>query len=1085
MLSALIFKRLFAVSLVLLALFVWSCEDSSSDSDSGPETLMELDSRKLQSSGEFEFSIDSFIKDDYFILENGELATDQFADFWSGVAVRWGLRQKTADGEATDEAEESSSEDSSEAADAIPETFWLQRSENYSDEGDATVYQVTATEGEKQFFVLKPQNLNSYLPFELASIPVEDLEVVAETFQAAQTAEGQFQATASIELPADFSTDVARSKIYWAKGTTGFVLNQDERDAARTLKLAPTPVPVGADVTVAVSVEGAAAWVNEFTYEWQVLDAQGKKLDIPGEADQTSASFTFMAVNPGVNTVKVVVRDNADGTAMAVRRFDVQAAPGGLRIVKPSGSQTLQLAGGQRPNMGFEAEVGDRGNADLSYTWKLHAQDDNGGLSAGKEIGTGAILEYDFFEAAGRYVIKVEAQDGHGQVAQPAAAGANSVEVRLNAQPVASFTKPTAGDFGTATVGNAVNFAVTVRDEESSDFSYQWDYQKRGDSGWTAFEGVPNANAFALDTKDLALGSYNVRVNVTDEHGGRAEAVYQLSLEANDAPRNLRFDPVVTTVKDDEWLQLANLDADTEQTFQVLAEDENVAGLKYKWDINRKNQGIRGSQATLKLHSPLGKDQTQIDNDGHKVQVQVTVTDEMGNSESIHRTLYVNVAPDKPQITPTEISRTEYKFALAKVKDAEGDLITAYEWQRKGPGESEFVGMAGDDAQTGAVTLAEGQHQIRARIQDERGGWSAWSVALTVNVGPNQASGLKHPGGKVKTDDTVFQLANVDAGTAEQEFTVVGSDPDKGDTLTYVWKVNGVEQKKTNEPTAELVLYSPLNEGHTPMDANDLHKVQVQVTAVDSYKKESNTLEWTRYVDVAPKIVNFRGKQSTWDNKGSWLQLAKISDGVNLKFEVKAEDPDDDTPLNYAWKVNDEIPEPEDIQIKRTESSIQTVELKLYSPMNKAKGIQNKSETDSDKKRHKLVVSVSASDGMANSSEITRTLHVNVKPEFPALLTFTELSKFPSLKTVHKVELTPLTDPDGDKLIFNWKYEGFPNIVCKPENPNQLLEHSKAVIVTLERLDNSAPRVQNTVTVWAEDEYGGKMETESKMSWYS
>ena len=381
--SGLIFKRLFAVSLVLLALFVWSCENSdASYSDSEPKTLIELNSRKLQSSGEFEFSIGSFIKDDYFILENGELDADQFADFWSGVAVRWGLRQKTADG-----AEESSP----------TETFWLQRSDNYS-EDDTTGYLITAAEGEKQFFVLKPQDLNSYLPVELAGIPVEGLEVVTEAFQASQTAEGQFKATASIDLPADFSTDVAGPKIYWEEPTTGFVLNQDERDAARTLQLAPTLVPVGSDVTVAVSVEGAAPWVNEFTYEWQVLDAQGTKLDIQEEADQTSASFTFIAGNPGVNTVKVVVRDNAEGTAMAVRRFAVEAAPGGLRIVEPAGPQTLQLAGSKNPNMSFEAEVddetGDERSQTINYTWKLYKKQTDGddGLYIAA-IGTGGQSE--------------------------------------------------------------------------------------------------------------------------------------------------------------------------------------------------------------------------------------------------------------------------------------------------------------------------------------------------------------------------------------------------------------------------------------------------------------------------------------------------------------------------------------------------------------------------------------------------------------------------------------------------------------------------------------------------------------------
>ena len=84
--------------------------------------------------------------------------------------------------------------------------------------------------------------------------------------------------------------------------------------------------------------------------------------------------------------------------------------------------------------------------------------------------------------------------------------------------------------------------------------------------------------------------------------------------------------------------------------------------------------------------------------------------------------------------------------------------------------------------------------------------------------------------------------------------------------------------------------------------------------------------------------------------------------------------------------------------------------------------------------------------------------------------------------------MTPLTDPDGDKLIFNWKYEGFPNIVVQTrKSESACYEHSKAVMGELwPRLDNSAPRVQNTVTgLGGRRSHGGKMETESKMSWYS
>ena len=271
--SALIFKRLFAVSFALLALFVWGCEDASSDSDSGPKTLMDLDS-ELEPSGEFKFFIDSFIKDDYFILANGKLAEDQFADFWSGVAVRWGLRQKTADGEATGEAEESS-----EAAGEAPGTFWLQRSENYSDADDVSEYKITATEGKKRFFVLDPQDWKEYLPAELDGIPVEELEVVAETFQASQAAEGQFTSTASIDLPADFQLRQENTEVASEASTPA---NSQPTEDTISTELGP-PVVSWDEGRTDVSVDPAKVerlWLNEG--EVSVLKQFAVKVDYAG-----------------------------------------------------------------------------------------------------------------------------------------------------------------------------------------------------------------------------------------------------------------------------------------------------------------------------------------------------------------------------------------------------------------------------------------------------------------------------------------------------------------------------------------------------------------------------------------------------------------------------------------------------------------------------------------------------------------------------------------------------------------------------------------------------------------------------------
>ena len=206
--SDLILKRLFAVSLVLLSLFVWSCEEDSSDVDSEPEIFMTLKYAKDEQlendqSGQFKFSIDSFIKDEYLVLEGGQLVDVQLADFWAGLTVRWGLRQKTAaqHGEAKDTAA-AAAESSSETSGGTPDILWLQRSANYRNDY-TTRYRITVPEKEKQFFVLTPQNLKKYLSTAEFDIPFQQLELVAEVAPEGGV-EGAFNTTASIELPSDF-----------------------------------------------------------------------------------------------------------------------------------------------------------------------------------------------------------------------------------------------------------------------------------------------------------------------------------------------------------------------------------------------------------------------------------------------------------------------------------------------------------------------------------------------------------------------------------------------------------------------------------------------------------------------------------------------------------------------------------------------------------------------------------------------------------------------------------------------------------------------------------------------------------------
>ncbi len=1057
--SDLIFKRLFAVSFVLLALFVWGCEDDSSDSDSGPKTLIDLDSKRIDDTGEIQFYIDSFIKDEYIVLEDSELGTEDLADFWADVVVRWGLRQKMADSEATDEAAENSeaeasaSEDSAETADEIAETFWLQRSENYNDGGDATEYQITAVEGEKQFFVLDPQDWKDYLPVEWSDISAGELEVVVEAFLATQTAEGQFQATASIELPEKFSmriqpwatlspATVADPKIYWEIGTTGFANGEDERDAALTLDAAPTAVSVGSDVMVVVSAKGGVESMSSFTYEWQLLDEDGAVQEEEQETTQGSAKFTFTAENPGIKTVKVEVSDDRDGRATAERKFDFKVAPAGLRVVNPSGSQILQLASGEKPSMTFEAVVDGEAEG-LSYTWHLYAQedqddqddqDDNGDWSESSHIiGEGASLEYQFSERAGRYLVKVEAQDEHGQAAQPASAGADSVEVQLNAQPELSFAQPTAGNSGTARAGETVDFAVTVSDEESSEgFRYQWESRAPGAGDWT--QGA-QTEAFTLATKGFAASEdpYQVRVTVKDEDGGSAEAVYQLTLEPNDAPEISFLDG---TVADGKWLQLEDVNDPTEpQAFKVLARDEDGGELTYSWTVNGVEQeGETGPEANLTLYSPLkGLSQDEIEamstDEHHEVLVKVTVTDAMGMSSKKFRTLYVNVAPrianfTKPSSGDSSTARVGQDIGFAvNVSDEESSEGFRYQWEYQAPGAGDWT----RGAQTEAFTLAtkalasnEDPYQVRVTVTDEDGGSAEATYGLTLQ--PNRAPTLEFADATV-ADGKWLQLEDVNDPTEPQTFIVQGHDEDGGE-LTYSWAVNNKIQKGETGPEANLTLYSPLKglsqDVIEAMSADERHELMVIVTVTDDMG-ESESQFRKLYVNVKPTLEF--GDATVAEDE--WFQLADINTGTEPQaFTVEATDVEGDT-LTYSWAVNG---------VEQTGETGPEASLTLYSPL---KGFsQDKIEAiielvPSADARHVVVVTATVKEQNGGSSgvPISRRLHVNVKPKLfdrsgdlsDVRLNFQDINSSQDVKFAVEG-----TDAEGDTLTYSWAVNGVP-----------------------------------------------------------
>ena len=301
-------------------------------------------------------------------------------------------------------------------------------------------------------------------------------------------------------------------------------------------------------------------------------------------------------------------------------------------------------------------------------------------------------------------------------------------------------------------------------------------------------------------------------------------------------------------------------------------------------------------------------------------------------------------------------------------------------------------------------------HIIRARLKDGHKGKGEWfekeitvgNHAPTIDkikIEKDNTQEVLEKDKNIYTQDNPLQL---DSGE-KTSFTVEAADPD-GDDLTYSWTVNNEEQK--DKKTATLVLDQDFL---ASASKNKDHKVVVAVKVSDGVV-DSEPLMRTLYVNVAPRITSLWGEDSKWDDEAnnykSWIQLDALNSDVETEFTVVAEDLDGDD-LTYTWTVNGE---------EKKQVSERSVVLNLYSPMNEANGIKDKSETDSNKKRHKLVVAVTVSDGAKGKDSKERTLYVNVRPTKPEIRV--ERPSKPGEK--YSFELVSGMDPDDDDVKYDW-----------------------------------------------------------------
>ncbi len=698
-------------------------------------------------------------------------------------------------------------------------------------------------------------------------------------------------------------------KIFWTAATTGFD-SGDEADATLTEAATVFDATSGESVTVAVRVEDprTPSKTTGFTYQWE-LNGSAFTPQSPGTG--TAAQVSRTLTKAGLNTIAlVVVNDDGEASAEALRKFYLNTIPSGLRITAPTSNQTIQLSGSKE--LTLSASATDSIDDALSYSWKIYGKQADGSWSStGTEIGTQATLDYTFSQAAGDYQIRVSATDSHNAAAVMQSAGSDRVDVRLNAAPVVSFVSPSRSDSGQATVGVDVEFEVGVTDANlanpnlGTDFTYTWEYQSPAGTWSTLPSSVPTPHKMTLKTTDFTStvsGSpYKVRVRVADADGATAVREYSLSMLANRAP-TVEF--TGATPGENARFQLANVNAQTPaRSFFVTATDPEGDTLSYEWyEGSAKLSGAeQSSLLDRRFYSPVrGKSDTEIAamaaNERHKVLVRADVGDGQ-NTVSVTRTLRLNIAPAIASVTAagdaTYAVRGGSLVYTVSASDKERDTLS-YQWHYRRSGATSWTDFTGSTTATfaPAANWPLGNYQIAVTVTDSEGGTANTKAGpKAVEVRANSAPTASFTGA-TPTENSRFQLADVNAQTPALGFFVTATDPE-GDALSYKWyegstKINGAEQSSL----LDRRFYSPVRGKSdteiAAMAANERHNMLVRADVGDGQSTVSVTR--TLRLNIAPAIASVTAAgDATYAVRGG-----------SLVYTVSASDKERDT-LSYQW----------------------------------------------------------------------------------------------------------------------------------------------------------------------------------------
>ena len=642
--------------------------------------------------------------------------------------------------------------------------------------------------------------------------------------------------------------------------------------------------------------------------------------------DPSSGVLTFVAAPDaetatdsdanGTYVVEVTATDDGTGTLSDVQTItvtvtSVNEAP---MITSNGGGASAAVNAAENQTavttvVASDPDVGD------SLTYSLTGGADQGKFSIDPSSGILTFVAAPDFESAtdsdtnGTYVVEVTAtDDGTGALSDEQIITVTVTNV--NDSPMITSN----GGGATAAVNAAENqTAVTTVVASDQDVGDSLSYSLTGGADQAKFSIDPSSGALSFlvapdaetATDSDANGTYVVEVTATDDGTGLLTDVQTITVTVT----SVNEAPMITSNGGGATAAVTAAENQTAVT-TVVASDQDVGdSLSYSLTggADQAKFSINPSSGVLSfLSAPDFETATDSDTNGTYV-VEVTATDDGTGALSDVQTITVIVTNvnDAPMITSNgggataAVNAAENQTAVTTVVASDQDVGDSLSYSLTGgadqskfsidPSSGVLSFLVAPDAETKTDSDANGTYVVEVTATDDGTGTLSDEQTITVTVtSVNEAPMITSDGGGATAAVTAAE--NQTAVT-----TVVASDPDVGDSLTYSL-TGGADQAKFNiDPSSGVLTFTaaPDFETATDSDANGTYVVEVTVT-------DNGTGALSDVQTITVTVDNVNDAPIITSDGGGATAAVNAAENQTAVTTVVASDPDVGDSLSYS-----------------------------------------------------------------------------------------------------------------------------------------------------------------------------------------